>query len=259
MEKPHHPESLPVEPLHSGNAEGYSELSVDDGETGAETISVNVGAASYAENKNEDVFSVDRSGNAVLCDGVGSSGYGLEAAELATRFLEERLEEMGSIDNRELAEKSLAGALETAHMRILAERRITGHDLVSTASIVKYIQENGQQYAVVGNYGDSPVYLMRNGQLTELTGYHDYLPPREKRPALGRQNGAKPNLLSVPMMEGDRLIVTSNGLRKNDPDMSKMQKILRKNEDPQEAAEKLARKVTGDSSDARTALVLELT
>jgi protein phosphatase len=232
----------------------YEEAMAETAETDP---TARIGAATASEKLNEDFFTADMSGMAIVCDGVGSSGYGIEGASLANEFLAEKVSELSWIDNHETAEKALAEVLREAHQRVLQEQAATGHDMVSTASVVKFVNEADAQWAVIGNVGDSPIYLMRGEELTELTNYHQELLPRDQRAALGKAFTPAPQTLSVQLEPGDRILVSSNGLRKNDPDKKKMRKILAKTDDPQAAAEALVAKVSGISRDARTAVVLE--
>jgi serine/threonine protein phosphatase PrpC len=232
---------------------------LSDERTAESGVSVRIGAASASEKANEDFFAVDNAGTAVVCDGVGSSKHGWKAASIAKDYLADRLAAMESGGGRAQTEAAILGMLGQADDLVGAEQAITGKDMASTASVVKLVAEpDGQRYAVIGNHGDSPVYRWRDGRLQELTSYHDNLPKREQRPALGRDNGASPQVFSVPLEPGDRLLVTSNGLRKNDPSMRQMPEVLARIDDPQQAAQAMVSHMNGLSSDARTAIILDI-
>jgi len=217
---------------------------------------ITIGAATAAEKVNEDNHFYDQQGIAVVCDGVGSSENGGVASEVATDLLAKQLQKIDTDTNRENAEKSIADALQDTDMFIQWEQAMTGQDMASTASVMKVITEGEKTYAVIGNVGDSPVYRMRNGKLKELTNYNQDLPAREHRQALGKDLPLRPHVFSVRFKQGDLLLLTSNGVRKNDPEMKGMRKILDKIREPQKIAESLVTRLNGKSRDARTVIVV---
>jgi serine/threonine protein phosphatase PrpC len=258
-----------AEPDESGGASGFRGREVaqellDDDPDLAEALDdrVRMGAATQCDREPKkpsgDRYAYDERGWMAVCDGVGSTGHDYEAAQLAIDFLHERLETLDTSGGRAETERALRELLLEAHEFMRAEQQRIPK-IASTASIVRLVEEDGQIYAVIGNLGDTPVYLERDGQLTELTNFHTYVPPdKAQRPALGKPLEPAPQVWSVQLRPGDRLVVASNGLRKNDGDMSRMGEILQEERDPDIAAQRLVTELKGESDDARTAIVMNV-
>ncbi len=228
-------------------------------ERGVEKLTLTFGAASASEGQkvNEDRFAYDVKGTIVVSDGVGSGGNGAEASQKTVDCLMPELAQLDNINDRSLAEKIMSEVLYNANDFMLGQREASGNTMAATVSAVKLIEENGRTYAVIGNVGDSPIYLLRDGELIELTNYHTHLPVRDKRQALGKPLEFKPNVFTKRIRPGDQLIVTSNGVRKKSPNLRPIQKLITKADNPQQAAQRLATELKGDSQDARTAVVLK--
>lgn len=228
-------------------------------QTSEKSFAVQIGQATASEKPNEDSSAASPDGWAVVCDGVGSADSGGEGAQTITNFLAQRLANINSETDHALAEKEITAALLEADELLNDAILTTGESKASTASVLKLIQEGDKTYAVFGNVGDSPIYIMRQGELQELVGHHLYLPPREMRPALGKLLNPNPVVFSVPLQPGDRLLLSTNGIRKNtDNRLKPIQKILTKNSNPQAAAHKLVTKLNKISPDARTAVVMDI-
>jgi serine/threonine protein phosphatase PrpC len=220
------------------------------------TKEISIGAATASEKFNEDRHVYDQKGMAVVCDGVGSSENGGAASEWAADFLSNKVGQMETNATRQDSEAALSDALLQADMFIQWEQHVTGQDMASTASVMKLIKEGKKTFAVIGNVGDSPVYRERNGTLKELTNYHRELPSRKHRPALGKSK-SKPHVFSVRFKKGDRILLTTNGVRKNDPEMTGIKKLTDAIREPQELAQSLVSKLKGKSPDARTVIVVD--
>ncbi len=243
--------TTPAEPL--GPSPEVAEPLENRGELG---VTAEIGAATAPEKpSNEDRFAHGRNW-AVVCDGIGSSKHGAEAAQIATDTAARLLDQLEPLDNREVAMKVMAEILEETHALILQAQASTGRTMATTISVVLLIQEGQKMYAVVGNVDHSPAYRIRKGKLQELTNYHEELPPQEQRPGVGKPQEFLPAIFCVRLKPGDRLLVTSNGLHKNDPTMEETERIMQETPDPQLAAERLVTEVTGMSADARTVVAM---
>lgn len=129
--------------------------------------------------KNEDRYSVtsfqtikrprERSLLAVLCDGVGGEQAGEVAAEMAVNLI------TGNIARSDAADPVLD--LETAFqqasaaIRLEAQNNQSWHGMATTAACVWIIGQN----LYTATVGDSRIYLLRGGQITQLSTDHTWL------------------------------------------------------------------------------------
>jgi len=103
---------------------------------------------------------------AIVCDGMGGHVGGAQASSLAVRTIHDAL--------RELQDKPLPEALEEALTRtnlVIYEAARKNHRLMGmgTTVVVAAVQD-GQAY--LAHVGDSRAYLVREGQVTQLTRDH---------------------------------------------------------------------------------------
>ena len=214
------------------------------------TIRVRIGASSdigRARERNEDSFLVQEPLFAVA-DGMGGHRGGNVASSLAVKTL-------SSID---LSAEGLAASLEErvkqANRRVLeqgaADRELRGMGTTLTAVLA-----DGER-AYVAHVGDSRAYLLRDGNLQQLTEDHTLVQRmvREgklsaeeagnhpQRSILTRALGVEENLsveqLTMDLHAGDRLILCTDGLTSM-VDRENIQEILEAESDPQAASERL--------------------
>lgn len=202
---------------------------------------------------NEDAFLVTDRVMAVA-DGMGGHAAGEVASALAIESLE-------ALAAREVVTADDVGvAVEAANDAILdsavehPERRGMGTTLTGLALVT-----SGETEAagwVVFNVGDSRVYRLAAGTLEQLTVDHSevqelidagVITSREAaiHPArnvitrsLGLMASAEPDLWTLPVEDGERFLVCSDGLT-NEVRESDLARILGEEDDPQEAAELL--------------------
>ncbi|WP_239455446.1 PP2C family protein-serine/threonine phosphatase [Nocardioides gilvus] len=157
-----------------------------------------------------------------VCDGVGGAARGDIASSTAVQVLR-RLDEASTED----PEARIAGALHRAHDRIaeLADEDDTLNGTSTTAVVGLF---NGTQLAI-GHVGDSRAYLLRDGELTQLTHDHTLvqglvdegrITDAEARvhphrnlilKALDGVRDPEADLFSIPLAAGDRLLFCSDG------------------------------------------------
>jgi len=191
---------------------------------------------------NEDNYLVDNKlGLYVVCDGMGGHAAGEVASALAVRIFHEevkREEEMladfaaGKSGAAKVSAREISSMMEfaanRASARVYAEasadesRRGMGTTLVATLLC-------GNQLFVTW-VGDSRLYLLREGVLEQVTEDHNVFNelvkrrkmPREKVEKLAQKNAvtraigvyehAEPESISFDLLNGDRLLVCSDGL-----------------------------------------------
>jgi PPM family protein phosphatase len=130
------------------------------------------------------------------------------------------------------------------------------HGMGTTLVAVALINEDGEDRLAVVNVGDSRVYLLRQGELEQLTTDHSLVqelvddgqlteleaavhPQRHVLTrALGVDSEVKVDLLQVLPMKGDRLLLCSDGLVRELTD-TQVAGIMRRLADPTEASREL--------------------
>lgn len=179
---------------------------------------------------NEDNFAVSDWGNRglfIVADGMGGHAAGEVASEMAVQTIERELQDLKN-PNETGAEDKLAEALRLAN-RTIHDRTITEVDkqgMGTTASVLllwegKYL---------IGQVGDSRVYLLRDGELQQLTKDHSYvqeqvdagfLTPEQARyhpysnvitRCVGASPEVEPDIYQGEVKVGDLFLVASDGL-----------------------------------------------
>jgi serine/threonine protein phosphatase PrpC len=220
--------------------------------------------------KNEDRCGYDeRAGIYVVCDGMGGQAAGEIAAELAVKTI---LEFYGNGKRPGNLEGDLRQAITLANtaIRQLAEKEPQYHKMGST--IVAIAIEGDK--AAVGNVGDARGYLLRAGEVKQITIDHSLVAEQvrrgmlkpeeaEKAPwknvvtrALGGADDVEPDLVSLEIRPHDRFIVATDGVTKFVPD-AKLKEIVAGTYDLQAACQKVvAAALDNGSDDNATAMLL---
>lgn len=170
---------------------------------------------------NEDAFLATEAAIGVA-DGMG----GHEGGELASQIaLEEASKAITSMERRPKATlaKIFANA-NSAVLRMARESQQTGMGTTLTIAVLK------KQRIWIGHIGDSRAYLLRGGNLEQLTEDHslvgdlvrsgglsqDEARTHPKRhvitKAVGTQKLIKPDIFSLAFEDGDRLLICTDGL-----------------------------------------------
>ena len=179
---------------------------------------------------NEDNFAVRDWGSRglfIVADGMGGHAAGEVASEMAVQTIERELQELTEPDDRD-AEEKLAEALRKAN-RTIHDRTITEVDkqgMGTTASVLVLWQSK----YLIGQVGDSRVYLLRDGELQQLTKDHSYvqeqvdagfLTPEQARyhpysnvitRCVGASPEVEPDIYEGDVKVGDLFLVASDGL-----------------------------------------------
>lgn len=215
--------------------------------------SENTRSSSKHPDRNEDAVLQDpKSGTAMILDGMGGHANGDKASATGRDYLAERI---GAItdNNPEVVRSRIEEVLVDASEKISTEVPGGG----STASVVKIVENDGKTYAVVGNVGDSRVYIFRDGKLRQITtddssfakGVADELDEvtdlntlspdgrvgfnfrNVVGDALGlKGRDVKPQTHIIELQPGDRILLTSDGVHDN-LTRTEIETILKGNKD----------------------------
>src|SRR3954465_5852937 len=180
---------------------------------------------------NEDSFeanvNADR-GVFVVADGMGGHAAGEVASLMAVQAVITELGDLKTIDEGGKAGNKLADSLRTAnrniHDRMLAEADKQG--MGTTASVLVIDQKR----YLIGQVGDSRVYLLRDGVLQQITKDHSYvqeqvdagfLTPEQAKyhpysnvitRCVGASSDVEPDVYKGDIKAGDVFLVASDGL-----------------------------------------------
>jgi serine/threonine protein phosphatase PrpC len=187
----------------------------------------------------------------VVADGMG----GHEAGEVASRECINTLSTTPALSggNRHATAVELQKALELADLRI---RRLTDSKAGTTVSGVMLVEERQVPYWLVFNVGDSRTYRLSEGIFEQVSVDHSevqemvdagYISAREAlvhprrnvvTRALGTGSDAEADYWMLPVVDGDRFLVCSDGLTGEVAD-EQIEAVLRSVRDPQEAVDQL--------------------
>ncbi len=180
---------------------------------------------------NEDSFETNvnaERGVFVVADGMGGHAAGEVASLMAVQAVITELADLKTIDDAGKAGNKLADALRTAnrniHDRMLAEADKQG--MGTTASVLVLDQKR----YLIGQVGDSRVYLLRDGSLQQITKDHSYvqeqvdagfLTPEQAKyhpysnvitRCVGASESVEPDVYRGELKGGDIFLVASDGL-----------------------------------------------
>jgi serine/threonine protein phosphatase PrpC len=185
---------------------------------------------------NEDHFGYDEQlGIFVVCDGMGGHAAGEVASQIAVdtvlsffRQFQPSVEEHAFLDDAPLGARLLAEAVKKANDAILAyaEEHKNTSGMGTTLVAARFC--NGM--FSIANVGDSRIYLLREGQLLQLTEDHSLVMEQVRRGmitleqakqssaqniitrALGTDESTLPDLGEFPAQAGDVLLLTTDGV-----------------------------------------------
>jgi serine/threonine protein phosphatase PrpC len=196
-----------------------------------------------------------------IADGIGGTNAGEVASKiavhtLATKCIDHILspELAGKALSQEDIKSQLIDAVSSANLDILAAREECGTDMGCTFTMV-FVRDN---QAVFVNVGDSRIYLIRRGELTQITEDHSIVAKllsqnqiqpeevyaHEQKSVIYRSLGEKPDLevedsiVEVTLEPGDRMVLCCDGLWEMVPD-SFMEDVLLEYFDPQAVCDRL--------------------
>src|SRR5215216_655477 len=225
---------------------------------------------------NEDNFAVRAAGDRglfIVADGMGGHAAGEVASEMAVQIVERELEGIRSLDDRGAIEK-LTEALRKAN-RNIHDRTITEVDKQGMGTTASVLMISATRY-LIGQVGDSRVYLLRDGSLQQLTKDHSYvqeqvdagfLTPEQARyhpysnvitRCVGASPEVEPDVYSGEAKLGDLFLVASDGLT-GMVDDRRLQMLLMGRGEPERKVHNLISEANGRGGlDNITAIVVQV-
>jgi len=225
---------------------------------------------------NEDNFAVHAGGDRglfIVADGMGGHAAGEVASEMAVQTLER---ELGGV--KDLAESGagqrVTDALRLAN-RCIHDRTITEVDKQGMGTTASVLIVSGGRY-LIGQVGDSRVYLLRDGALHQLTKDHSYvqeqvdagfLTPEQARyhpysnvitRCVGASPDVQPDIYEGEVRLGDLFLVASDGLT-GMVDDRRLQMLLMSRAEPDRKVHSLIAEANGRGGlDNITAIVVQV-
>src|SRR5215813_8484115 len=225
---------------------------------------------------NEDNFAVTARGNRglfVVADGMGGHAAGEVASEMAVQTLERELTGVNDLTSAGAAER-VTEALRLAN-RCIHDRTITEVDKQGMGTTASVLIVAGPRY-MIGQVGDSRVYLLRDGALQQLTKDHSYvqeqvdagfLTPEQARyhpysnvitRCVGASPDVEPDIYSGETKVGDLFLVASDGLT-GIVDDRRLAQLLMNRHTPERKVHNLIAEANGRGGlDNITAIVVEV-
>lgn len=179
---------------------------------------------------NEDNFAVDANGSRgifIVADGMGGHAAGEVASEMAVQIVMRDVHGVRGVADG-TATKVLGEALKQAN-RAIHDRTITETDKQGMGTTASVLVLADSRY-LIGQVGDSRVYLLRDGGLKQLTKDHSYvqeqvdlgnLTPEQARyhpysnvitRCVGASPEVEPDLYAGESKTGDIFLLASDGL-----------------------------------------------
>jgi protein phosphatase len=177
---------------------------------------------------NEDNYLVDPQLHLfVVADGMGGHAAGEVASEMAVQIVARHLLSLTSVLEQNAAEK-LAQAMRDAN-RAIYDRMLAEVDKQGMGTTASVLVVSDNQF-LIGQIGDSRIYLLRDGALTQLTKDHSYvqeqvdaglLTPEQARyhpysnvitRCVGASETVEADIYAGEMKPGDVYLLASDGL-----------------------------------------------
>ncbi len=223
---------------------------------------------------NQDSYYIDESQGRffIVADGMGGHAGGQEASRIATKRIQEHLEEHW--DNLDIpSEVLLKNAIDKANEGILEDQSNNPErrDMGTTVVVTMF-----RDRPLCAHVGDSRLYRWRDSKLEQVTDDHTWVSlalrsgeiSKEQAKAhpwrhvlsqcLGRKDLYNIELQELDIQTGDQLLMCSDGLTEEVSD-EEIQNCLSQSEDYKQAAEKLiiAAKEAGGSDNITVVIVGE--
>ena len=226
---------------------------------------------------NEDNFAVDATGDRglfIVADGMGGHAAGEVASEMAVQTVERELTGVRDLDDRASADR-MKEALRKAN-RSIHDRTITEVDKQGMGTTASVLLLSATRY-LIGQVGDSRVYILRDGALQQITKDHSYvqeqvdagfLTPEQARyhpysnvitRCVGASPEVEPDVYQGEVRIGDLFLVASDGLT-GMVDDRRLQMLLMSRAEPERKVHSLISEANGRGGlDNITAIVVQIT
>ena len=203
-----------------------------------------------------------------VADGMGGHAAGEVASQVAVEALRAAFDRDHSADG-------LADAVRVANRAVWdrAQEKPEYRGMGTTLTAIALVGDGDDETLAVVNVGDSRTYLLRDGELDQLTDDHGLvaelvrsgqLSPEEAElhpqknvltRVLGLDEDVEVDCFQVVPYKGDRLLLASDGLT-NEVTDAQMASVLRRLADPQEAAAELVRMAKDNGGSDNITIVL---
>lgn len=185
----------------------------------------------------------------VVADGMGGHVAGDVASRIAVQTISERTQD-GSTASPDGLERAVKAANEAIWQKALDDPSLHGMGTTCTLVLV------GESEIHLAHVGDSRAYLYRDSELSQITDDHTLvgrmvregrLRPEdaERHPqrnivtrVLGVDENVEVDLRTIPVQEGDTVLICSDGLTSM-VDADAIKDVLSRSADPQQAADEL--------------------
>ncbi|QIB69955.1 Stp1/IreP family PP2C-type Ser/Thr phosphatase [Aminipila butyrica] len=195
------------------------------------------------KNNEDSCFVIPEDKIYIVADGVGGNNSGEVASRSAVSFVADYVKRnpVKQAKGRDEIKNYFVQCIQEANSLICNLSRQSSEDSgMATTLVLAYVT---RRKAYVVNIGDSRAYLLRNGDLTQITEDHTYVNTliksgalteeaartHDKRHiitrALGGDETAEPDIFEVKLMKDDILLLCTDGLHGEVED-SRIQEIL---------------------------------
>lgn len=207
--------------------------------------------------ENEDSFSNVSLGDLdffIVADGMGGHSKGDVASKLAAKLFVKYIKE-ADINSYESYIKLQEGAISYANQEIYKLSLEEGDIRMGTTVVCLCIDHKDKVYYLT-HLGDSRAYIYRNDSLTQLTRDHslvndlldsgsltedeaeNFINKSAITRAVGTEEKVIPDSKSLPMEDGDIILMVTDGLT-NELTDEKIKEIVKENKDPYQISSRL--------------------
>ena len=225
---------------------------------------------------NEDNFEVDANasrGIFIVADGMGGHAAGEVASEMAVQIVLRELKDVSDVTDGSVT-RVLGDSLRLAN-RAIHDRTITEVDKQGMGTTASVLVLADSRY-LIGQVGDSRIYLLRDGALKQLTKDHSYvqeqvdlgnLTPEQARyhpysnvitRCVGASPDVEPDLYAGEAKTGDVFLVASDGLT-GMVDDRRLAQLLMSRAEPERKVQALISEANGRGGlDNITAIIVQV-
>ena len=226
---------------------------------------------------NEDNYYADANqyrGLFIVADGMGGHAAGEVASEMAVQIVSKELATLRELKGDEAASR-VASALRAANRAIFQRtmQEVDKQGMGTTASVLLLAEDR----YLIGQVGDSRIYLLREGTLRQITKDHSYvqeqvdagfLTPEQARyhpysnvitRCVGAGEAVEPDVYAGAVRTGDVFLVASDGLT-GMVDDRRLQQLLASKAGPGRIVDSLIAEANGRGGlDNITAIIVQVT